>query len=138
MKINSINTYTPINTNQNNTPSFNGKIIVKGKQWNDALLEAFEKSEGIKQLASGEKDVIGRLKTKYASERDYNHFSGQTLYKLNVEMRSPKPSFKEKVKSFFGISQKTYLTRHYHSEVGLKDIIHNFHINYLTNCIKKK
>lgn len=138
MKVNSINTYTPMSTTLNNTPSFNGRLIVKGKNWNNALLEAIGESEGIRELASGKKDVICRIKLKFASGHDCTHYAGEPIYKLNIKMKNPKPTFKEKIKMLFGKQKSTNVNHHYHSEDSLIYKIKTLDTNYLMHRIKNK
>ncbi len=115
MKINQV---TPSNTTVNiSKPAFTGRIITKGK-WTKNLKDAFFNSKAIQDLASGEKDVIGRLKYKSAPSNDYNHTWGEPLFKLSLEMKNPHPTLVEKVKSFLGLSRKV-INEFYHSEDSL-------------------
>ncbi len=115
MKIRQI---TPTNTkNNNNKYTFTGRIITKGP-WTETLKDAFFNSKAIHDLASGEKDVIGRLKRKSAPSKDYNHTWGEPLFKLSLEMKSQHPTLIEKVKSILGLSRKV-INEFYHSEDSL-------------------
>lgn len=121
MRINQFTSTTPSINDNNNYPAFTGRVIVKGK-WPKELKDAFFKSPAINELASGDKDVIGRLVYKQAKKSDFNHIWGEPLFKLSLEMRSPKPSLKEKVKSMLGLSRKV-INKYYHSESSMSGII---------------
>ena len=118
MKINCVNGYTPSNNPVNNKPSFEGHIILKGKNWNNYLADAFCDSYAIKHLAKGDKDIIARVKKTSAPKDDVNHMPGETIYKFNVAMKNPHPSFKEKLKSLFRMDRRD-LNESYHSESSL-------------------
>lgn len=119
-----INQFTSSNlTATTKQPAFNGRIITKGP-WTKTLKDAFLNSKGINDLASGEKDVIGRLKYKSAPMDDYNHMWGETVFKLSLEMKSQKPSLKERIKSLLGLSRKV-VNEYYHSEKSLAERIGN-------------
>ena len=135
MKVNSINTY-PAQSN-NNTPAFNGRIITKGVDWTPRLKKAFQNSKAVKDLASGEKDVIGRLKTSFANYDDVNHYPDEELFRLSIEMKDPKASFMEKVKSFLGLN-KRYVNTHSHSEGGMVRILKGIKSNVLEKLVNKK
>lgn len=122
MKINQLTSATP-HVSAANQQAFTGRIIVKGK-WTEELKDAFFKSPAINELASGNKDVIGRLVSKTAKKNDYNHTWGETLFKLSLEMKSPKPSLKERAKSMLGLSRKI-INKYYHSEYSMSSIITN-------------
>ena len=100
MKINCVNGYTPSNNPVNNKPSFEGHVILKGKNWNNYLADAFCDSYAIKHLAKGDKDIIARVKKTSAPKDDVN------------------PSFKEKLKSLFRMDRRD-LNESYHSESSL-------------------
>lgn len=123
MRINQFTSATPNLHNNNNYPAFSGRVIAKGK-WTKELKDAFLSSPAIKELASGNKDVIGRLISTTAKKNDYNHTWGEPLFKLSLEMRSSKPSLKEKMQSMLGISRKV-INRYFHSEDSMSGIITN-------------
>ena len=132
-----INQFTSSNlTIATKQPAFNGRIITKGP-WTKTLKDAFLNSKGINDLASGEKDVIGRLKYKSAPMYDYNHMWGETVFKLSLEMKSPKSSLKERVKSMLGLSRKV-INRYYHSEDGMISIMRNISNKTLNERIANK
>ena len=135
MKVNNINTITPMNNY--NSPSFNGRILVKGSDWTPELRHAFMKSKGIHTLARGKDDVIGRLKTYWADDYDMNHCSGETLYKLSIELRKPNASLLEKTKSFLGLNSHC-INRHKHSERSLSKIIHDLDAQIVTKLINRQ
>lgn len=135
MKVNSINTY-PTQSN-NNTPVFNGKIITKGPDWTPRLKEAFQNSKAVKNLASGKKDVVGRLRISFANYNDVNHYPDEELFRLSIEMKDPKASIKEKVKSFLGLN-KHYVNNHFHSESGIVSFLNTIKSNVLEKLVNKK
>lgn len=135
MKINQLTSATP-HVSAANQQAFTGRIIVKGK-WTEELKDAFFKSPAINELASGNKDVIGRLISKSAPSDDYNHTWGEPLFKLSLEMKSPKSSLKERVKSMLGLSRKV-INRYYHSEYGMINIMKNISNKTLNERIANK
>lgn len=135
MKIEKFTSATPT-SNKTNSPAFNGKVIAKGL-WTKNLKDAFLNSKGINELASGDKDVIGRLIHKTASKDDYNHMWGESVFKLSLEMKNNKPSLTERIKSILGISKKT-INRYYHRESSLAEKISCMSKEFLENRMAKK
>lgn len=133
MKVNNISL---IATNSYNTPSFNGQILTKGKNWTPKLRDAFVNANAIKDLAKGEEDVIGKLQTYKAKKYDLNHFCGETLYKLSIELRKPKTSLLQKIEGLCGL-YSCCINRHKHSEQGLKNIIENLDVQSLRKFLEK-
>ena len=72
----------------------------------------------IRDRAKGDKDIIARVKKISAPKDDVNHMPGEPIYKFNVAMKNPHPSFKEKLKSLFRMDRRD-LNKHYHSESSL-------------------
>ena len=133
MKINEIT--TPNYTNKAQQQSFSGRVITKGP-WTESLKNAFLNSKAINELASGEKDVIGRLKFRPASMDDYNHVYGEPVFKLSLEMKSQKPSLKERIKSVLGLSRKV-INRYYHSEKSLAEKIQDMSQGFCIHRMKQ-
>lgn len=111
----------PINNNQTN---FNGKILTKG-HWTNYLENAFVNNPEVKKMASGDKNIIGKMSHRYASGKHYEHFKGEELFKLSITTEKENPTFMDKVKSFFGFSPKVNLSEHYHSESGTQILMRN-------------
>ncbi len=132
-----INQFTSINpkVNTTNNPAFSGKVITKGP-WTDKLKDAFLNSKGINELASGDKDVIGRLICKAASKDDYNHMWGEPVFKLSIEMQNSKPSLTERIKSMLRISRQT-VNKYYHKESSLAEKISSMSKEFLESCMNK-
>lgn len=112
---------SPINNNQTN---FNGKIITKG-HWTNYLENAFVNNPEVKKMASGDKNIIGKMSLRYASRGHSQHFAGEELFKLSISSEKENPTFVEKVKSFFGLSPKVNISEHYHSETGTHILMRN-------------
>ena len=109
---------TPIN----NQPSFNSKIITKGK-WPKVLRNAVQESEAFKNLAKGEYDIYTSLSTKTALAHDFNHTFGEDLYKLKISAKKSEPKFIDKVKNCFGLNPRCTVNKNYHSLYGMEEII---------------
>lgn len=112
---------SPINNTQTN---FNGKIITKG-HWTTYLENAFTNNSEVKKMASGDKNIIGKMSRKHATRGNCQHYEGQELFKLSILSEKENPTFWEKVKSFFGFSPKVNLSKHYHSEAGTQALMRN-------------
>lgn len=104
------------------SPNFNGKIITKGKI-TPYLQDEILNNKELQKLASGEKDILVRIKNK--KERNYhvNHAKGEMLYRLSVESKKQNETLADKVKSFLGLTTKVNLSKAYHSEVSTASII---------------
>lgn len=112
---------SPINNNQTN---FNGKIITKG-HWTNYLENAFVNNPEVKKMASGDKNIIGKMSHRYASRKSFEHFKGEELFKLSISTEKENPTFMDKVKSFLRLSPKVNLSKHYHSEIGTHALMRN-------------
>ena len=99
------------NTNTN----FNGKILTQGKASQYLKNEILNNTE-LKKLASGENDIIVKIKNKKENGYHVNHAKGETLYQLSIEARKEKPSLVDKVKSFLNIVPHAKISQNYHSE----------------------
>lgn len=110
---------------------------MRGYNWTPTLHKAFINSKAVKDLASGEKNVVGRLKTTCAGPRDFNHYDGETLYKLSVELKDPNAPFFEKVKSFLGLNRHC-INQYSHSEKSLCSIMSSIHTSALEKIVNKK
>lgn len=133
MKVAQINTSNL--QNNRGCGTFTGRLITKGA-WTKDLKDAFFSSKAMNDLASGEKDVIGRLKYKNAPLNDCNHMCGEHLYKLSIEMRSPNPSLKERIKSVLGLSRKI-INRNYHSEKSLAEKMQDMSQDFCIHRMKQ-
>lgn len=96
-------------------PNFNGKILTKGKASQYLKNEILNNTE-LKKLASGENDVLVKIKNRKEKYHHINHEKGETLYQLSVEFRKEKPSLLEKFKSFLGLVPQVKITKNFHSE----------------------
>lgn len=99
----------------NNNTSFQGKIITKGKGWNNNIKKAFESNPDVQSLAN-KHNVIGYLSTKKASPMDIYHVPGENLYQLNLSLCKEKPSLIDRFKTTFKLLPTVEITHYHHSE----------------------
>lgn len=110
---------TPINKNQT---TFNGSIITKG-HWSKSLLREFLDNPQTQMLANGEYDIIARMSTRKSKHHTMTHAKGEPLYKLTLEAQKGNSPFINSIKSFLGLTSKIEVTRNYHSEDSMEDLM---------------
>lgn len=104
------------------SPNFNGKIITKGKI-TPYLQDEILNNKELQKLASGEKDILVRIKNKKERKYHANHAKGEMLYRLSVEPKKQNETLVDKVKSYLGLTTKINLSKAYHSEDSTVSII---------------
>lgn len=107
---------TPITNNQTN---FDGKILTEG-HWMPYLKESFINNPEVQKMASGSHDIIGSLSCKTARKNTNRYYQGQKLFKLSIRAQKENPTLLDKIKSRFGLLPKVNVTKHYHSDAGIK------------------
>ena len=117
----------PVN-NSNNT-NFNGKILVKGN-CPQHLKKSFLSLPALKELASGEHDIIGKFQYRKAHWLyDNRHYPGEDTYKLKLIAQKENPTIWDRLKGFLGLNPSVDVTHHYHCE-GTTDLLMNRRIDY--------
>ena len=111
-----------ITTINNNNTNFNGKLITKGKA-SEYLKNEILKNTELKKLASGENDILVKVKNKKETGYHVNHAKGDTLYQLSIEARKEKPSLVDKIKSFLELVPQVKISKNFHSEDTLVAIM---------------
>ena len=116
----------PVN-NSNNT-NFNGKILVKGN-CPQHLKKSFLSLPALKELASGEHDIIGKFQYRKAHWLyDKRHYPGEDTYKLKLIAQKENPTFLDRIKGFLGLNPSVEVTRSYHCE-GTTELLMRQRIN---------
>ena len=110
----------------NSNPNFNGRIITKGP-WPKYLKNVFTENPEMKKLASGNSDIVGKLKTKCSIfSYEGKSFTGGYIYKIEIYAKKEKPTLKDKIMKFLGLRPTISLTKNYNG------------INTTETCIKNK
>ena len=105
-----------------NSINHSGRILTKGK-WSLTLAEAFKENPEVKKLADGEYNIIGKMQTRTSHPLDINHLQDEPLYRLSLTCRREQPSIMDRVKSFLRIGKTVKITRNYHDEDEMLNII---------------
>lgn len=105
----------PITTN--NETNFKGQLHLKGEWPYGPMAKIFSSQPCVKKTLEN-----------YSLTADMKMFTHRFLgekYKLSLSVKKDNPTIWEKIKYAFGLSPKTDLSRHYHSERGTDAIIKN-------------
>ena len=109
----------PINSVDSN---FKGKIITRGC-WTRHMNSVFKDNPEVIKLASGEYNIIGRMRSIKATEDDFYHHKNEKLYKVSIVAMPEKSTILDNIKYLFGLLPKVSLTEDYHSAATTLDVI---------------
>lgn len=122
MRITQINNQSSIHTTDNNS-NFRGKILTRG-EWTPRLEKAFLNNPEINEVANKTNlNIIGVMAEKLADGSNQKHYPNQSLYKLTLKTEKDKPTLVDKIKDFFGLNKELKITKNYHSEYSMENLI---------------
>ena len=111
-----------------NTPTFNGKILTKGK-WPVELKQAFEENQGLfSEFADQGYDVVARLSKSRASKNSFNFTKGDLLYKIKLSFLKEN-SIISKILDFLHLLPRLGFTKHFHSLFGNRRCLDTEHLD---------
>lgn len=130
MQIQPIGFSAPTQNNNSNT-SFNGRIIIKGSNLDNSLVENIQslKSDTINALLEGH-DLVLREYTKKVRTNNSMHFKGTRLFKIVIS-RVKENSTLAKIADMLHLIPRHGLTTNYHSHTSFGYHFDKYHIQEL-------